>query len=147
LIHGKSETLKTKEGDVKIYYHTYDGDKKLALCRNGMWINDSIPTPLNKGQFVDNKPFSALILPQKNTSLSKLVRRAEGNLHNNLKLNRFSSDKSGKEKRKKLQDAFKEIRDFLISKVEKNNNESFDVEIPELSINMIGNTISKKRKT
>ena len=146
LVNGKNHTLETKEGEVKIYYKESEADKKLALCRNGMWINDAIPRPLNKGNFSDNKPFSALVLPQKNTSLSKLVRRAEGNLHMDLRLNRFSSDKLGKEKKKKLQEVFREIRDYLASVVGENDNESFDVEIPELSINMVGSTKSKEKR-
>lgn len=146
LINGNKETINTDAGNVKVYYKESEGDKKLALCRNGMWINDAIPSPLNRAQFVNNKPFSALILPQKNTNLSKLVRRAEGNLHKDLKLNRFSSDKSGDSKKKKLQDAFIEIRDYLIKQVGENDNDSFDVEIPELSINMIGNAKSKEKR-
>jgi len=146
LVNGKNQTIETNEGDVKIYYKESEGDKKLALCRNGMWINDAIPSPLNRGGFINNKPFSALVLPQKNTSLSKLIRRAEGNLHMDLKLNRFSTDKSGKEKRKKLQEAFTKIRDYLTSVIGVNDNEMFDVEIPELSINMVGSRKSKENR-
>jgi len=146
LVNGNSQIIETKEGDVKVYYKESEGDKKLALCRNGMWINDAIPSPLNRGQFVNSKPFSALVLPQKNTSLSKLIRRAEGNLHMDLKLNRFSSDKSGREKREKLQGAFEEIKDYLISVIGENDNDSFDVEIPELSINMIGSAKSEDKR-
>jgi len=146
LINGKNQILETQKGDVKVYYKEAEGDKRLALCRNGMWINDSIPSPLNRGQFVNNKSFSALVLPQKNTSLSKLIRRAEGNLHKDLVLNRFSSDKSGREKRKQLKEAFEEIRDYLISVVGENTNDSFNVEIPELSINMIGSAKSKEKR-
>jgi len=146
LTNGHNKTITTYEGDVKVYYKLSDNNTKLAICRNGMWIKDSIPTPLNPATFIENKPFNALILAQRGTNFSTLIRRAEGNLHNDIKLNRFSSDKAGKEKRKKLSSALAEIKDFLLDIVEKNDNDSFEVDIPELSINMIGDSKTKKEQ-
>ncbi len=139
---GKSDLIKTSEGDVKLYHNLSDNNTKLALCRNGMWINDSIPSPMNLAQFIENKKFNALILPQKNSSISVLIRRAEGNLHRDIRLNRFSSDKDGQKKREKLQQALAEIRNHLLDVIEKNNNDSFDVDIPELSVHMVGKSSS-----
>ena len=147
---GQSQIIETNQGDVKVYYQESNTDTKLALCRNGMWINDALPPPLNKGQFTDNKYFNALVLPQKDTALSKLIRRAEGNLHMDIKLNRFSSDTNGGKKRTDLQSALREISDYLMKVIGKNDSDSFDVDIPELSINMIGDVKSKdsnKRKS
>jgi len=144
LDNGNSRTIKTYEGDVKVYYKLSDNNTKLAICRNGMWIKDSIPTPLNPATFIENKPFNALILAQRGTDFSTLIRRAEGNLHNDIKLNRFSSDKAGKTKREKLSKALHEIKNFLLNIIGKNNNDSFEVDIPELSINMIGDSKTKK---
>ncbi|QFR48400.1 hypothetical protein FJR48_01145 [Sulfurimonas lithotrophica] len=145
LYKGHQQLIATKEGDVKVYYLESDTNTKLALCRNGMWINDSIPTPLNVGSFSGNKPFSALILPQRDTELSALIKGAEGNLHMDLKLNRFPNDKSGKEKRKRLQSALEEVKSFLMSIIDKNDSDSFDVSIPELSIPMIGDAKAKRK--
>ena len=98
LDNGQNKIITTYEGDVQIYYKLSENSTKLAICRNGMWINDSIPSPLNRANFPQNKAFNALVLAQKGTKFSTLIRRAEGNLHNNIKLNRFSNDKAGKEK-------------------------------------------------
>ena len=145
LNYGKKQTITTKEGEVKIYYQLSNNDTKLALCRNGMWIDKSIPSPLNKGNFPSNKAFNALILAQKRTNFSTLIRRAEGNLHNNIRLNRFSNDKGGKDKREKLSISLKEIKEFLSNIIEKNDNDSFDYDIPDLSISMVGDTKSKQQ--
>jgi len=143
---GHNKIITTCEGDVKIYYKLSDNKTKLAICRNGMWIKDSIPSPLNPATFIENKPFNALILAQRGTGFSTLIRRAEGNLHNDIKLNRFSSDKQGKEKRKRLSKALAEIKDFLLKIVEKNDNDSFEIDIPELSISMVGDSKTKKEQ-
>lgn len=141
----KKQTIETIEGKVKIYYQLSDSDTKLAICRNGMWINDAIPSPLNKNNFPHNKNFNALIVAQKRTNFSTLIREAESNLHNNIRLNRFSGDKAGKEKKEKLSHSLKEIKEFLSNIVEKNDNDSFDYDIPDLSISMIGDTKSKQQ--
>jgi len=145
LNYGKHQTIKTLEGEVKIYYQLSNNTTKLAICRNGMWINDAVPSPLNKANFPSNKAFNALILAKKQTSFSTLIRRAEGNLHNDIKLKRFTTTKEGKEKREKLSNALNEIKDFLANIIEKNNNDSFDYDIPDLSISMIGDTKSKQQ--
>jgi len=143
---GQCQTIETKQGDVKVYYKESATDTRLALCRNGMWINDALPPPLNKGQFTENKYFNALILPQRDANFSTLIRRAEGNLHMDIKLNRFLNDTSGRAKKELLQCAMKEVSDHLIKVIGKNDSDSFDVDIPELSINMIGDTKSKDSK-
>jgi hypothetical protein len=147
LDYGHNKTITTCEGDVKVYYKLSDTKTKLAICRNGMWIKDSIPSPLQPRNFIENKTFNALIVAQKGTNFSTLIRRAEGHLHNDIKLDRFSIDKAGKEKRKKLSNALIEIKDFLINIVEKNDNDSFEVDIPELSISMVGDSKTKKEQS
>lgn len=145
LNYGKKQMIPTKEGEVKIYYQLSNSDTKLAICRNGMWINDAIPSPLNKNNFPSNKNFNALILAQKGTNFSTLIRRIENNSHDNLRLSRFTTDHNGKQKREKLSASLKEIKDFLSNIIEKNDNDSFDYDIPDLSISMIGDTKSKQQ--
>ncbi len=145
LNHGKKQTIKTLEDEVKIYYQLSQSDTKLALCRNGMWIDESIPSPLNKGNFPSSKAFNALILAQKRTGFSTLIREAESNLHNDIRLKRFSNDKSGKVKREKLSTSLREIKEFLSNIIEKNDNDSFDYDIPNLSISMVGDAKSKQQ--
>lgn len=143
LNYGKNQTISTREGEIKIYYGLSESGTKLAICRNGMWINDSIPRPLNKNNFASNKNFNALILIQKGTNFSTLIRRIESNSHDNIKLNRFPNDIKGRQKRKRLSETLHEIKDFLTNIVEKNDNDSFEYDIPELSINMIGDARPK----
>jgi len=54
---GKGDLVETSEGNVRLYHNLSDSNTKLALCRNGMWINDSIPSPMNIAQFIENKKF------------------------------------------------------------------------------------------
>jgi hypothetical protein len=142
-INGQKDIINTKEGDIEVIYKQ-SGDFKIALCRNGMWINDSMPSPLNKASFVEYKPYNILLLPKKNTTLTALIRRAEGNLHRDIKYNRFSDDRYGKEKRERLKGALLEIREYLYKKLKKVDTEEFSVEIPELSVPMIGDSTTKK---
>jgi len=142
-VNGNKEIVKTQAGEIEIIFQE-SGEFKIALCRNGMWINDSMPSPLNKASFVEYKPYSVLLLPKKNTQLATLIRRAEGNLHRDIKYNRFSDDKNGREKREKLKNALNEIRQYLYKKLKRFSTDEFSVEIPQLSVPMIGDSVSKK---
>lgn len=135
-INGQAEIITTTQGKVKVHYKESDSTS-LAICRNGMWICDSLPPPLNQGNFTDVKFFNALVIPQKSTNLSALVRRSEGNLHNDLRLNRFTDDKDGKKKKDDLKNSLQEISDFLKKVIGKNDNTTFTISIPDLSIEMI----------
>jgi len=110
-----------------------------------MWIDKSIPPPLSVGSFTGINTFSALILPQRDTELSALIKRAEGNLHKDLRLKRFSDDKKGREKKRRLQEALGKVREHLVSIIGKNDNDSFSVDIPELAINMLGSAETKRK--
>jgi len=146
-INGKKDIVNTSEGEVEICYKQSDA-LKIGLCRNGMWITSSMPSPLNKGSFTDFKPYNILILPHKNTEFARLIRRAEGNLHKDIKYNRFSDDKIGKNKRKRLNNALKEIREYLYGKLEKFESEEININIPKLHIPIVekssGNVSTKR---
>ena len=156
LLDKRKYLLNTSLGEVEIFLSD-DLDTNLAICRNGMYITSKLPSPLRKADFVGYSPFCALILPI-SLELSNLIKRAEGSLHEDIKFSRFSDDKKGKEKKKKLRSAFKEINEFIKSKLEKVDNESIEVEIEELHTIMLKhkhdkkgkkktNKISKKRET
>lgn len=48
-----------------------------------MWITDDIPG-LARGVFADNQPFHAVLMPVGGTTLHRLVRKAEGPMHDQL---------------------------------------------------------------
>ena len=144
LLDKRKYLLNTSLGEVEIFLSD-DLDTNLAICRNGMYITSKLPSPLRKADFVGYSPFCALILPI-SLELSNLIKRAEGSLHEDIKFSRFSDDKKGKEKKKKLRSAFKEINEFIKSKLEKVDNESIEVEIEELHTIMLKNKHDKKGK-
>jgi len=139
LLNGNRQDVDTDAGKVIVCFENSETDTQLAVCRNGMWISKNLPNPLSIGNFSEYRNFNALILPYKTTYLSRLMRKIEGSMHADLYLNRFKSSTNRTEFQKSL-DA---IKMFLHSKIEKNNDESFDVNIPELSIQMLGSSTSK----
>ncbi len=134
----------TSLGEVEIYLGSWD-KTKLGISRNGMYITSKLPAPLREGDFVEYKPFVALILPE-SVEISNLIKRAEGPFHDDISFRRFSDDDFGKEKRKKLKKVFEEINRFIKSKVEKINTQSIEIEIPELNIPMLESRHDKKGK-
>ena len=144
LLDKRKYLFNTALGEIEIYLSD-DLDTNIAICRNGMYITSKLPSPLRKVDFVGYSPFCALILP-KSMELFNLIKRAEGSLHEDIKYSRFSNDKKGKEKRKKLRDAFKEINEFIKSKLQKIDNEAIDIEIEELHTIMLRNRHDKKGK-
>jgi len=134
----------TQCGEVEIYLSQGD-ETKLAISRNGMYITSKLPSPLRKIDFLGYKPFNALIIPE-SMEISNLIKNAEGPLHDDLSFRRFSGDKTGKEKKKKLREVFKEINLFIKSKTKKVEEESLSVEIPELNVVMLSGKHDKKGK-
>ena len=59
---------------------------RVDLCRNGMWIVDRNDIPGFYGKFADRQPFDAVLLVDADTGgeAHRLIRKAEGPLHNNL---------------------------------------------------------------
>ena len=145
LLDKKEYIVDTKIGKVKIYLSD-DLETNLAICRNGMYITSKLPSPLRKADFVGYSPFSVLILPL-DLEISNLIKRAEGSLHEDIKFSRFSNDKAGKEKKKKLREAFREINEFIKSKLQKIENDSISVFVDELNTIMLKNKHDKKGKT
>jgi hypothetical protein len=141
LLYGDRQEVDTGEGKVLVCFENSEIDTQLAVCRNGMWISKSLPNPLSVGNFSEYRNFNALILPHRGTNLSRLMRKIEGSMHADLYLNRFKylSNRSA------FQESFDVIKTFLQSKIEKNDDESFDVDIPQLSIQMLGNATSKSK--
>lgn len=101
------------------------GSPRIDLLRNGMWITDDkaprggIPGFYYK--FRDRQPFHALLLLDDDTTeLYRLVREAEGPLHDKLNVKNL-----GKEDRTAIQKAFAELRNWLIANTEEVSDNAF----------------------
>ena len=77
---------------VNLMCPSLNGQHRLDLFRNGMWITDDIPR-LQRPDFANLQPFHAVIeIEGKDSSeLHRLVRKAEGPMHDELALSLLSS--------------------------------------------------------
>ena len=85
---GRRHVLSTELGEMAIYlrHPSPNGMVRVDLCRNGMWIVDRNDIPGFYGKFADRQPFEAVLLVNAETGgeAHRLIRKAEGPLHNNL---------------------------------------------------------------
>ena len=95
---------------------------RIDLVRNGMWITDDIPS-LGQSEFTESRPFHAVLLPKRGSDLHRLVRKAEGPMHNSLSFNLLSA-----EEKKNLKSAFRAIGDWIKSEVPKIDDEEYTPE-------------------
>lgn len=118
---GRLNPIYTKEGKVDVYFQEkQDGRTRIDLCRNGMWITKNIPN-LN-GQFTERIPFHLVLTLDENSGkeLYKLIRLAEGPLHESISLKRLDKDQS-----KRCRNALKEIRDWVLNYAEPIKTDSY----------------------
>lgn len=142
LKEGKELTVMTEEGKAKIYCNKSQVNKfHTAVCRNGMWIKDNPFSAWSRGHFGNHEPHDVLVMPDKNSELSGLIRCAESNLHNDIKLGRISN----KEDKKQLKNAIKAIQKRLLEDLPKKKDQRIDVHIPGLEIEMIGDSSSANK--
>lgn len=133
LKEGRRLDLTTAIGDATCYVRVLSegGVTRTNLCRNGMWVTDDLPGFY--GHFSEKAAFEAVILLDSKTGmeLHRLVRKAEGPLHNGL-----SSKFLDKAERNKFRSAFAEIRSRLkeaVPSLDQNEyrpNDVFTVETP-----------------
>ena len=119
LLRGESKTITTSQGKIDMRIRIGEGNKDVALCRNGMWITKSIPKI--KGKFADKKSFDALLLIDKDDDkeddkeIYDAFREAEGPEHIDIKTD--DSSRGTPEKRAKFKESLREIvqeiRDLL----------------------------------
>ena len=122
LKEGNKETVETELGDVEIVvkYPAVSGQTRVDLCRNGMWITDRLPRFTN--QFGNLTPFNCVIPLFENAKINRLIREAEGPLHNGVTLDLLSRDTV---KRKQLIGVLAAIRAALKNIVPELDDESF----------------------
>ena len=120
---GKNHTVQTKMGVIRVKILTRaSGTARVDLCRNGMWIADDKKIPGFFYKFRDRTPFHAVLLldSDKGKDLHRLVRDAEGPLHNSM-----STKDLPKEDARNLLAALGEIRSWLQSNTPKISEESY----------------------
>ena len=114
LIQGEHHVVDTEFGRASVWLSVSPpmGSTRVDLFRNGMWITDNIPN-LNRSDFANRHPFHAVVMPEQGGELHRLIREAEGPMHNELSLKRLS-DRAAKDK---LRGATRAIAQWLQNRV------------------------------
>ncbi len=122
MLEGESHEITTSGGSVKLQLLQGGMGKRVAICRNGMWITDSAPM-LSAAEFADRVSFNALLLADARSGkqVDALIKLAETPLHNAIDINSVKS----KEKRQALRRILGEIRAQLKELIEETSEESF----------------------
>ena len=110
LIRGESRVVETEFGDVTVQLlgPSPTGSTRVDLVRNGMWITDSL-RDLRRSDFADRQTFHALLMPEPLGELNRLIRKAEGPMHNELSFKHLDD----KQERDSLRDGLRAIRDWI----------------------------------
>ena len=115
LEEGDRDRMTTSAGDVDIRLRqpAPAGNTRVDLYRNGMWITDDI-FHLKRADFPNRPPFHAVLLLDASTGneFHRLVRKAEGPMHNELAFTRLAKNE-GETLKKALQDTAKWIKDRI----------------------------------
>ena len=104
---GKDITVDTPIGRISMRWRLLakDGLSRVELCRNGMWISADLPR-LGRNRLTNLKPFHCLILLEAEAGkIHRLVRKAEGPLHNSLEARKWLS----KDEKSKLERAMNAV--------------------------------------
>lgn len=124
---GKRHTIPTDLGkiEVSILSHSSDNsfdNRRVDLCRNGMWIAEDKRIPRFYYAFQNQQPFRALLMldSKQGNRLYELIRDAEGPLHDKLDTERLSE-----RDRSDLRKSLGEIRDWLRNHVPKAGGDSY----------------------
>ena len=121
---GSKHTIATGLGDVTLHLKESvdEGMTRVELCRNGMRIVDQGNIPGFFNQFREKDPFHAVLTLDSavGRDLHRLVRKAEGPLHDTLSPNLLQP-----EERKDLRAAFAEIRSWLKERVAQASSKSY----------------------
>lgn len=126
LTNGNPRYVSIKQGKTRISLVTPfpNGPSRIDLFRNGMWITDSIPL-LGTADFASRQPFHAVIEidAKDGGELQRLIRKAEGPMHDNLFFeNLLESEK------KKLKQSFSKIKDWINGQVPEITSDAYTVD-------------------
>ena len=123
---GDVQRVKVNDGYARISLHlsSPNGHPRIDLFRNGMRITDDVPE-LRRGDFASREPFHAVIEVDAEDSgeLHRLIRKAEGPMHDSLSLNLLSS----REEDSLLKELAK-IKEWINQQVPEVGNEEYTVD-------------------
>lgn len=117
-------TIKQDKARISLLTPSPNGSSRIDLFRNGMWITDSIPR-LRMADFADRQPFHAVIEidAEDGGELRRLIRKAEGPMHDKLSLSLLS-----RPQQKELKKKFSEIADWINGQVPPVVNDTYTVD-------------------
>lgn len=95
------------------------GSTRVDLYRNGMWITDNV-LGLKRADFSSRRPFHAVLMLDRHNPFHRLVRKAEGPMHDALDFARLS-----RKERTALREAFRETGKWIKSKISKLSTEDY----------------------
>lgn len=112
---GQQASVRTPFGaiDISLSVPAPAGVTRLDVFRNGMWITEDVPG-LNRADFADWQPFHAVLRPRQGDEVHRLVRKAEGPMHNQLAFNLLSNAE-----REQLETALRAVGTWIKSNVSK----------------------------
>ena len=119
--HGKRNMLATSEGSIEIRLADNPaGVTRIDLCRNGMWITNSLPR--FQGKFADRVPFRAVLslTAGEGGRLHEFVRTAEGPLHDKVVVKRLE-----RQDRRDFHKAMAEIVEWLRGRTDALGSDAF----------------------
>ena len=122
LSEGQLLSADTSYGSVEIHLlsPSPSGRTRLDLYRNGMWITQQTPK-LDRSDFTDREPFCAVLKVTRDSGeFHRLIRKAEGPMHDKLDLKRLSSDE-----RRDLRRAIGEVADRIREAVPERSLEGY----------------------
>ena len=112
---GEQASVRTPFGviDTSLLVPAPAGATRIDVFRNGMWITEDVPG-LNRADFADWQPFHAVLQPRQGDEVHRLVRKAEGPMHNQLAFNLLSDTE-----REQLETALRAVGAWIKSNVSK----------------------------
>ena len=121
LSEGRRATVRTMLGTATVNWiePAPAGATRIDLFRNGMWITDDVPE-LHRGNFADCQPFHMVVQPDQG-DLHRLLRKAEGPMHDQLALRSRLGDKETEQ----LTASLKAIGAWIKSRVPKIQTEQY----------------------
>lgn len=122
-LKGERYHVQTDDGNVYIRLLTPSptGSTRVDLYRNGMWIADEV-RGLSRAEFTKQQPFHAVLTlnPREGKELHRLVRKAEGPMHNELEPIRLS-----REEKSRLKRAIQQIATWIKKKIPEVSTEEY----------------------